>query len=212
MRGRPILRRLTLIISAILVAAAADVAAASQDIATLVTSSAPSSSDRPTAPELVTKTKDGADRTCVSPNPRNILVCGKRGQEYRVDPDVMQANREVQTNERSATSATPPAQAVCSRQPVRPPPGCGEGLGSLDLVNVAIVVGTTAVRAAKGEDWKGIFRPGGADEYQLYQQAKRERDARDAERAAAAVRAKAREAEREANTVRTSSNSAATSQ
>jgi hypothetical protein len=64
--------------------------------------------------------------------------------------------------------------------------GCGTGLEGLDLANVAVVVGTMAVKAAKGEDWKKAFRQG-PDEYQLYLQARHQRDAREAERAEAAA-------------------------
>jgi hypothetical protein len=152
------------------------------------------------------KTTQAVQNACQNRNAREIVVCGQRGQAYRVDPNVMEANREAQTNQRSATSAVPPAQALCSRQPVGPPSGCGEGLGSLDLANVAIVVATTAVKAAKGEEWKSIFRPGGRDEYQLYQEAKRRRETEDDERAAATVRMKAREAERKAHDASSSSN------
>ena len=42
------------------------------------------------------------ERTCQNRNARDIIVCGQRTQGYRVDPDITEANREVQTNERSA--------------------------------------------------------------------------------------------------------------
>jgi hypothetical protein len=107
----------------------------------------------------------------------------------------MDVNRQIQTNERSATSAAPAAQTVCSTQPM----GCGKGLDSLDLANVAVVTGTAAVRAAKGEDWTRAFKTGGPDEYQLYQQAKRRHEVEDDERTAAKVRLQARQAELEAH-------------
>lgn len=106
----------------------------------------------------------------------------------------MEANRQAQMNGRSATSAAPAAQTVCAAQPM----GCGKGLDSLDLANVAIVGGAAAVEAAKGEDWKRAFKTGGPDEYQLYKQAKRRHELEDDERAAAKVRLQARQAERDA--------------
>jgi hypothetical protein len=75
--------------------------------------------------------------------------------------------------------------------------GCTKDLSSLDLANVAVVVGTTAIRAARGDDWTKAFRTGGPDQYQLYQQAKRRRDAEAEQQAAAEAKRKAEEEERE---------------
>ena len=111
----------------------------------------------------------------------------------------MEAKRQVQTNERSATSAPPAAQAVCSKQPT----GCGKGLDSLDLANVAIVAGTAAVRAADGEDWTRAFKTGGPDEYQIYQEAKHRRKVEDDERAAAKVQIRRPDKPNEKRTVGT---------
>lgn len=123
------------------------------------------------------------------------MVCAQRSQPYRLDPSVIDAEREKQAIDRSATSPAPPAQAICATQPV----GCGDRMDNLDLANVAIVAGTMAVRAAKGEDWAKALRTGGPDEYQLYRQAKQRRDAQRDQRAAAAAKRKAEEAEREAH-------------
>lgn len=76
--------------------------------------------------------------------------------------------------------------------------GCTKDLRSLDLANVGLVAATTAIRAARGEDWAKAFRPGGPDEYQLYQQAKRRDEAKAEERAAAEARRKAEAQERQA--------------
>jgi hypothetical protein len=77
--------------------------------------------------------------------------------------------------------------------------GCTKDLSSLDLANVAVVVGTTAIRAARGDDWTKAFRTGGPDQYQLYRQARRRREAEAEERAAAEVKRKAEAQEREAH-------------
>lgn len=134
------------------------------------------------------KRSDSAHRECDTPDARHIIVCAERPRGYRLDPSVVEANKEAAVNNRAADSRTPAAQSVCSTQPM----GCGKGLGSVDLVNVAIVAGTMAVRAAEGEDWKKAFRVGGPDEYQLYQAAKRKREAEEAEQAAARAKVKAR--------------------
>lgn len=152
-------------------------------------------SNSPTAPAASQVQNESTGAVCPSHDARNIVVCGQRQQPYRLDPSVMDAGREAESNSRSATSATPSAQAVCSVSPT----GCTKDLRSLDLANVAIVVGTTAVRAAKGDDWTKVFRRGGPDEYQLYQQAKRRRGAEAEERAAAEMKRKAEAQEREAH-------------
>jgi hypothetical protein len=114
------------------------------------------------------------------------VVCGQRTQRLRLDPDVLDAQRTAERAERSTTAHAPTAQASCSALPQ----GCGTGLEGLDLANVAVVVAATAIKAAKGEDWKKVLRTGGPDEYQLYLQAKREREMREEEaRAAAAIKA-----------------------
>jgi hypothetical protein len=112
-----------------------------------------------------------------------------------VDPDVLEAEHESESNSRSAASAVPPAQSSCALSKA----GCTKDLSSLDLANAAIVTATTVVRAAKGEDWTKAFRTGGPDEYQLYQQAKRRHEAEAQARAAADVKRKAEAEEREAH-------------
>jgi hypothetical protein len=83
----------------------------------------------------------------------------------------------------------PTAQAVCSASPT----GCGKGLEGLDLANAAIVIGTAAIKAAKGEDWTEGFKTGSSDEYQLYLQAKERREAQQEEARAEAAARKARQ-------------------
>lgn len=128
-----------------------------------------------------------ADDPCHSQDPQDIVVCAQRRQAYRLDPNVTNASRASEILSRNATAAVPPAEAICASSP----PGCGKGLESLDLANVALVVGTVALKAAKGEDWRKAFRVS-PDEYQLYVAAKNEREAREVERKAQALAAAAR--------------------
>lgn len=51
------------------------------------------------------------------------------------------------------------------------PPGRDGGM--IPLLPAAVKVATAVVKAAKGEDWREAFRTK-ADDYQLYQEAKRE--------------------------------------
>ena len=139
----------------------------------------------PPPPTPVDNRGKAAAEPCQSPESRDIVVCAQRKQGLRLDPDVAEARRTADAASRSTTAPTPTAQASCSSLPQ----GCGTGLAGLDLLNVAVVVATTAVKAAKGEDWKKVLRTGGPDEYQLYLQAKQEREAREQEvRDAAAIK------------------------
>ena len=123
---------------------------------------------------------------CKSQDSRDIVVCAQRKQGLRLDSDVVDAQRAAQAASQSATVRRPTAQASCASLPQ----GCGAGLEGLDLLNVAVVAATTAVKAVSGDDWKKVLKPGGPDEYQLYLEAKRDREAREQEaRDAAAVRA-----------------------
>ena len=119
---------------------------------------------------------------CKSSDPGEIVVCAEKPEGYRIDPTVMEAQQQAEAASRSANAIVPTAQASCSASPS----GCGTGLEGLDLLNVAVVVGTMAVRAAKGDDWTKAFKTGGPDEYQLYKEAKQRREAHHAEREAAA--------------------------
>ena len=158
----------------------------------LVGSTSPTSNSAPPnqAPNQTTRDTSGA--ACSSQDAQNIVVCGQRQQPYRLDPSVMEAGYEAQINSRSANTAIPPAQAACASANV-----CGKGPESIDWANVAAVAVTTAVRAAKGEDWARVFKPGGPDEYQLYRQAQQKRQTEVQERGAAEVKWRAEEEERQ---------------
>ena len=142
----------------------------------------------PPVPPPAKAAKPAAD-PCRSQDSRDIVICAQRKQGLRIDTDVVDANRRAKQNARSATASMPAAQASCAAKPQ----GCGTGLEGLDLANVALVVATTAVKAAKGEDWTKVLKPGGPDEYQLYLQAKQEREEREQEaKDAAAIKAYSR--------------------
>ena len=157
-----------------------------------VGSAAPGLNSAPPNPALSQITRDTSDARCSSQDGRNIVVCGQRRQPDRLDPSVMEAGNKAQINSRSASTPAPAAQAACVSANV-----CGKGLESIDWANVAVVAATTAVRAAKGEDWTRVFKSGGPDEYQLYRQAQQRRLSEAQERAAAEVKRRAEEEERQ---------------
>lgn len=138
------------------------------------------------------------EAACASRNARDIVVCGQRRQSFRLDPSVLEGKQRAESDSRSATSAMPSAQAACSASKT----GCTKDLRSLDLANVGVVAATTVIRAARGEDWAKVFKPGGPDEYQRYQQAKRRHEAEAEERSAVEVRRRAEAQERRADAAR----------
>lgn len=143
----------------------------------------------PPAAAETQKANKPADGSCQSRDARDIVVCAQRTQGYRLDPSVMDAEREVESSSRSASAPVPAAQAICSASPM----GCGTGLEGLDLANAAVVIGTAAIKAAKGEDWTRPFKTAGSDEYQLYLQAKQQREAREEQERAEAAALKSRQ-------------------
>jgi hypothetical protein len=151
----------------------------------------PATTYGPPAPAAPAKSPKAAVEPCRSQDSRDIVICAQRKQELRLDSDVVAAHQQAEKAARSATATMPAAQANCSASPR----GCGTGLEGLDLANVALVVATTAIKAAKGEDWTRVLKPGGPGEYQLYLQAKEEREARE-EEARAEAAAKAAKAKR----------------
>lgn len=129
-------------------------------------------------------------RECASGEPGAILVCGTAPQPYRIDPDVAAGQQATERDQASASAPVPAAQAACARSPS----GCSKGLDSLDLANVALVAGTMAVKAARGEDWAKPLRPAGPGEYRRYQEAREQRRERAADQAARRLRDAARAA------------------
>ncbi len=131
-----------------------------------------------------------ADGKCASAETGAIVVCGSGPPPYRIDPDVTAGAQAAERDRDEAIVPVPAAQAACARSPM----GCGKGLESLDLANVAVVAGTMAVKAARGEDWARPLRPTGPGEYQRYREAKQVRQERAADRAARKLRDTARAA------------------
>lgn len=127
---------------------------------------------------------------CAKPDDGAILICGQGPQPYRLDPDVSAGSRAADRDHDQASARVPAAQAACAQSPM----GCGKGLESLDLANVAFVAGSMAVSAATGGDWKKPLRPAGPGEYARYQEAKQHREELATARAARKLRDEAREA------------------
>lgn len=120
-----------------------------------------------------------------STDPNVIVICAQRPEGYRLNPDIMEAKREMQGHSRPPRPNSIPNVRHCD---VGPMPCTG---GGINILQAALVAGTMIDRAARGENVGEMFitdpQP---TEYQLYLMAKQRREAREAE-AKAAEKAKA---------------------
>jgi hypothetical protein len=131
-------------------------------------------------------TKAPAPEACKPPEIKDdtteIVVCAVKPNGYRLDPDVMQAKKQAKDRTRGPKKAESFADNSCASVGPR---GCGGG--GVDVLSAAVAAVTMATKAAKGENVGKMFvtdpQP---DEYQLYEQAKREREAKEDEAAALA--------------------------
>ena len=120
-------------------------------------------------------------------NPNEIVICAERSDGYRLDPDVMQARREVRGNGRPTR---PGPGGMKDRTCAVGPAGCGPPAG-INLVGAAMTAVEMARRVASGAEIGSMFvTDPHPTEYQLYAAAKARREAEEAEKAAKA-RAKA---------------------
>ena len=139
-------------------------------------------------PKEPAKTGDRCGPAPATTEPGEIFVCAPRPQGYRIDPDVLEAER----TKRKGQPKRPERLADTSCASVGPMGCAGMGAAGIDLLGAAMVLGTMATKAIRGENVGSMFvtdpQP---TEYQLYLEAKRRREAREAEaRAAAAAKAK----------------------
>ncbi len=127
-----------------------------------------------------------ADRCPPAPanaQPGEIVVCAKRPEGYRLDPDVMEAKRAMRGGGRPKR----PERMKDTSCAVVGAAGCiGAGAG-INLIGAALTAAEMAARLSKGQEIGSMFvtdpQP---TEYQLYLEAKHRREAKEAEAAAAA--------------------------
>jgi len=136
-----------------------------------------------------TETKDVKDDT------REIVVCAPKQEGYRIDPDVMKAQRI----KKGGGKKRGPERLVDNSCASVGPMGCRGGAG-INVVAAAITAATMLKKAVNGENVGEMFiTDPEPDEYQLYVQAKREREAKEAEQAAGAKAKAAEEAAKAAS-------------
>jgi hypothetical protein len=136
--------------------------------------------------EAPAKTADRCGPAPPTTEPGEIFVCAPRPQGYRIDPDLLEAERA----KRSGRPKPPERMADTSCASVGPMGCTGVGGAGIDLLGAAMVLGTMATKAVRGENVGSMFvtdrQP---TEYELYVEAKRAREAREAEAAAAKAKA-----------------------
>jgi hypothetical protein len=118
---------------------------------------------------------------------RTIVVCAPKLQGYRIDPDVLEARREARTR----TQPKPPETMKYNNCATVGPMGCRGSVG-IDFANAAAVLNEMATRASQGGNVGQLFVTEPQEsEYQLYLDAKKRREAKDAKDAAAKAKAAA---------------------
>lgn len=145
--------------------------------------SAPAAS---TAPAAVPKpAPDGCRTTLPTSDTRTIVVCAQKPQGYRLDPDVMEARREARNH------SGPKPREMMKDNPCATvgPMGC-RGNAGIDLVNAAAVLAQMAAKLSRGENVGKMFETEPQpSEYQLYVEAKKRREAKEAAAKAKALQA-----------------------
>ena len=152
----------------------------------------------PPAPPPPKKPATVAAKTCPPAAPpsadrQEIVVCAQRPQGYRLDPDVVEARREMRGGGRPKGPERMKDNSCASVGPA----GC-MGAAGINVLAAAVTAATMAARLAKGEEIGSMFRTTPEPtEYQLYLEAKHRREAREAEAAAKAKAAQAAAAQAE---------------
>ena len=150
---------------------------------------APAEGSAPTKGPASVNGREDCSPTTPTATQRSIVICAQRPNGYRLNPDVMEAKREKRKGEGGPPGR--PSVAVQNPCSIGPEPCQSAGI---NLVGAAITAVTMVERAAKGEDVGEMFiTDPHPSEYQLYEMAKRRREAREAE-AKVEAQAKARAA------------------
>lgn len=125
--------------------------------------------------------KSSAEDPCASAktasDDSHIVICAPRPNGYRINPDVMEAKRELKSGGRPPRPGATPNTGC----PVGPM-GCQTA--GINLLAAGITAITMAEKAVKGENVGEMFiTDPHPTEYQLYQMAKQRREEREAEAA-----------------------------
>ena len=151
-------------------------------ISAIAQAAAPAASVDPAAPPAVSRPATQKTSATPEPDPETdeIVICVEKQDGYRIDPAIMDAERQAKRR----TLKRPERHADTSCATVGPM-GCTGGAG-INVLGAAMMAGKIASRIAQGGNVGELFvtdpQP---DEYQLYLEAKRRREAERSAKAAA---------------------------
>lgn len=127
------------------------------------------------------------------PKTNEIVICAVKPEGYRIDPDLMTARRQKKQGLGGRPRSPHETYADKSCATVGPM-GCRGG-PAINLLATALVAGQMANRLAKGQEVGSMFKTDPQlSEYELYQQAKKQREAKETDEAAKALSEAARAA------------------
>jgi len=127
------------------------------------------------------------------PNSREIVVCAVKPDGYRLDPDILAAKRAKKKGE-SIRPRNPHENFADHSCATIGPMGC-RGQVTVDAFTAAAVLAQMAARLSQGQAIGPMFRTQPtAGEYQLYLEAKKQREAEEMDKAAKAKAAAAQAA------------------
>jgi hypothetical protein len=153
-------------------------------IALIMAAPAAAAAQPPAATKADSPAAAASAEACPAPGAdgRTIVICTQRPQGYRLNPDVMEARREIRSGGRPVR---PGGKVVPDCATVGPFPCTSAGI---NLIGAALTAAEIAKRLAKGEEVGSMFLTDPhPTEYQLYLMAKAKREAEQAEAAAATV-------------------------
>ena len=143
------------------------------------------SPQEPPRPPLAAKADECANQR-PDPNTNAIVICAVKPDGYRIDPDLMTAKRQ----KKQGIGARPrnPHETYADKSCANVGPmGC-RGAPAINLLAAALVAGQMANRLAKGQEVGSMFKTDPQmSEYELYQQAKKHREAKETDEAAKAL-------------------------
>jgi hypothetical protein len=162
-----------------------------------VVAAAPSPPGNAAAARAATPAKE-AQRECTTPavpdpNSREIVVCAVKPDGYRIDPDLLAARRLKKQGESVAPRNPHETYANHSCATVGPM-GC-RGQPTIDVFTAVAALAAMGQRLSSGQAIGPMFKTRPAEsEYQLYLEAKKQREAEEIEKAAKAKAAAAQAA------------------
>jgi hypothetical protein len=143
----------------------------------------------PPAPKPVHKPAECAPQAA-APKENEIVICAIKPDGYRIDPDVKEARRLKKENDAGRPRNPHESYADNSCATVGPM-GCRGG-PTIDFLAVALTAAQMAERLSKGQEVGSMFvTDPHPSEYQLYKEAKKRREEKEADAAAEAVKAEA---------------------